>query len=110
VGHAKVLLTLPEPDRLIAAAQRVVREGRTVRQTEQLVADLQNVATVSPEKRGDVPKAVDVHTRDLQNKLQETLKTKVQLKYNKGRGAVEIQFYSDDELSRILDLLGIRID
>jgi ParB family chromosome partitioning protein len=47
---------------------------------------------------------------DLQNKLQERLGTKVLLRYRKGVGAVEIRFFTDDDLERLLALLGVNAD
>ena len=49
----------------------------------------------------------DPHVADLEAKLREVFATKVQLKYNQGKGSVEIAFYSDAELERILQILGI---
>ena len=44
---------------------------------------------------------------DLENKLRERFATKVQLRYAQGKGSLEISFFSDDELERILQLLGL---
>ena len=52
----------------------------------------------------------DPHVLDVENRLRERLATKVGLRYRAGRGAIEIRFGSDDELNRVLDLLGIQID
>jgi hypothetical protein len=46
----------------------------------------------------------------VENRLRERLATKVGLRYRAGRGSIEIRFGSDDELNRVLDLLGIQID
>ena len=44
---------------------------------------------------------------DLEARLREVFATKVQLRYAEGKGAVEISFFSDDELERILQILGV---
>ena len=53
---------------------------------------------------------IDSNLGRLEEKLRERFGTKVQLKYAKGKGAVEISFFSDDELQRVLEILGINAD
>ena len=91
-----------------AAAERVMKEDLNVRQTEQLVAKLANRGAgvvTSPTKTQLV--VTDTHVADLESKLREAFGTKVQLRYAAGKGSVEISFYSDAELERILQLLGV---
>jgi ParB family chromosome partitioning protein len=82
-----------------------------VRQTEDLVGALQNKAG---EKNG--PKAPspltgpDAHVAAVQDKIQQRFGTKVALRYRQGRGAIEIKFFSDDDLERILKVAGIELD
>ena len=52
----------------------------------------------------------DVHVTNLENKLRERLGTKVQLRYRAGKGALDIRFYSDNELERIMQILGVSVD
>ena len=47
---------------------------------------------------------------DLENRLRERFGTKVRLKYNKGKGAMEIAFFTDDDLERILQIVGVKVD
>jgi ParB family chromosome partitioning protein len=108
VGHAKVILGLPTEKLQKSAADRVLKEGLNVRQTEQLVAKLNNRAAgvvTSPVKL--TPLTTDTHVADLESKLREVFGTKVQLRYAAGKGSVEISYYSDAELERILQLLGV---
>lgn len=107
VGHAKVILGLTTEPNQKLAAERVIKEALNVRQTEGLVAKLQNRAG-KPAKTGLVlPLAADAHVADLENRLRERLGTKVQLRYVQGKGALEISFFSDLELERILQILGV---
>jgi hypothetical protein len=46
----------------------------------------------------------------LENRLRERVGTKVQLKYKNGKGALELRFFSDAELERLLQILGVRLD
>lgn len=52
----------------------------------------------------------DPHVAALEDRLRERLGTKVTLRYRKGRGQVDIRFYSDAELERFLELVGVRMD
>jgi ParB family chromosome partitioning protein len=112
VGHAKVILGLTDEKNQVIAAERVIKEGLNVRQTEGLIAKLQSrgsrVAAAKPETVA-VPGG-DPHIADVESKLREVFATKVQLHYAQGKGAVEIAFYSDAELERILQLLGVKQD
>tara|TARA_Y100000588_G_scaffold389922_1_gene493953 strand:+ start:622 stop:1506 length:885 start_codon:yes stop_codon:yes gene_type:complete len=108
-GHAKVILGLEDTALQRLAAERVLKEGLSVRATEPLVAGMQKGATDKPAKpNGSATQ--DVHVASLQNKLTERLGTKVALGYRKGKGMVKIHFYSDDDLERILGLLGVDSD
>ena len=108
VGHAKVILGLANERQQKHAADRILRDGLNVRQTEALVSHLQARATTTA---GNVlpltPKPRDAHVADLENQLRERLGTKVSLRYAQGKGALEITFFSDAELERILRILGI---
>ncbi len=111
VGHAKVLLGLTDHALQIAAAEQVRQRGLNVRQTEELVTQLlapkpvaATAASIHP------PNTRDPHVVDVENRLRERLATKVGLRYRAGRGAIEIRFGSDDELNRVLEVLGIQID
>ena len=111
VGHAKVILGLAgeKPQKL--AADRILKESLNVRQTEVLVARLQAREAAPGSKSGPtLAPTKDAHVGNLENQLRERLGTKVHLRYSQGKGALEITFYSDDELERILDLLGVKSD
>jgi ParB family chromosome partitioning protein len=106
VGHAKVLLGLESPEKQQLAADRVLKKSLNVRQTEDLVAFLQNpAAPKTGSKKALVPD--DAHLAALQERLQQRFGTKVLLRFHQGRGAVEIKFFSDDDLERFLKLAGI---
>lgn len=111
VGHAKVILGLAGDKQQHATAERIVKDGLSVRQTEGLVAKLLERAASAPAVTppGAAP-ARDTHVNDLENRLRERLGTKVNLRYAHGKGALEIAFFSDDELERILSIVGVNID
>jgi ParB family chromosome partitioning protein len=112
VGHAKVILGLADEKSQQHAAERIVKEGLNVRQTEGLVAKLQTrgpkVSSDNAKTPASVP--IDSNLARLEEKLREKFGTKVHLKYAHGKGAVEISFFSDDELQRVLEILGVNAD
>jgi ParB family chromosome partitioning protein len=112
VGHAKVILGLADEKQQQLAAERIIKEGLNVRQTEGLVAKLQ---TRGSRKAGTKLETVaapagDPHVADLEARLREVFATKVQLHYAQGKGSVEISFFSEEELERILQILGVRAE
>jgi ParB family chromosome partitioning protein len=101
MGHARAILSLPDPKRQVAAAQRVVREGLSVRQVERMVGGGQRRA--APPRPPKSP-----HARALEGRLREALGTKVSVEEGAraGTGRIIIEFYSGDDLDRILDRLA----
>ena len=110
VGHAKVILGLPDEKSQQHAAERIIKDGLNVRQTEGLVAKLQTRGTRSATDKTPAIVPIDSNLARLEEKLREKFGTKVHLKYAKGKGAVEISFFSDDELQSILEILNVSAD
>jgi ParB family transcriptional regulator, chromosome partitioning protein len=111
VGHAKVILGLASAEEQELAAERVLKKSLSVRQTEELASALQRKKS---HKNGEGTQlgvvGQDAHLAAVQNKIQERFGTKVVLRYHQGRGAVEIKFFNDDDLERILKVAGIEMD
>ena len=111
VGHAKVILGLTGETHQRLAAERILKEGLNVRQTEALVTRLQAREAGLVTKPGAIaPVPRDAHVANLESRLRERLGTKVHLRYAQGKGALEISFFSDAELERLLQVLGINPD
>jgi ParB family transcriptional regulator, chromosome partitioning protein len=115
VGHAKVILSLPIAEQQKLAAERVLKDSLSVRQTEELVANLQGKATTgsgasSKPTNGTVVANRDANVVALENKLRERFGTKVQLRYVKGKGSLEVKFFNDADLDRILSIIGVNVD
>ncbi|RME91439.1 MAG: ParB/RepB/Spo0J family partition protein [Verrucomicrobia bacterium] len=112
VGHAKVILGLPTPELQELAADRVLREGLNVRQTEQLVERL--LAGTRPKGpaagRTSNPTSVEPFLAAIEEKLRERFGAEVRVRYRRGKGSLEVPFFSDDDLNRVLELLGIQLD
>ena len=109
VGHAKVILGIAGEPLQKLAAERVIKESLNVRQTEQLIAGLQN-QSATPKRTKTAPISKDAHVAAIENRIRERVGTKVNLRYSKGKGAVEIRFFNDADLERILQLLGVKPD
>lgn len=109
-GHAKAILAVDDTLRRVALADRAVRDGLSVRQTEAFATELAagRIPRNRPHPAGPAP--TDPHVADLENRLRERLAARVALKYAAGRGTVEIHFNSDAELERLLEALGVRLD
>jgi ParB family transcriptional regulator, chromosome partitioning protein len=110
VGHAKVVLSLASEKLQKLVAERVIKEGLNVRQTEHVVARLQLRDAGRAGKGVVIPLAGDAHVAEIENRLRERFGTKVHLRYRQGKGAVEIQFFNDDDLERILQIAGVNAD
>jgi ParB family transcriptional regulator, chromosome partitioning protein len=110
VGHAKVILGLTRAEEQKLAAEKVLKRSLNVRQTEDLIAHLQNRPAASHGGKSPPLPMKDSHIAALEQKLHERLGTRVDLRYRQGKGAVQIHFYTDDDLERVLDILGVRLD
>jgi len=110
VGHAKVILGLNSEKHQRLAAERVLKDVLNVRQTEALVSHLTAREIAGGTKIAPAGTPKDPHVVNLENQLRERLGTKVHLRYSQGKGALEIVFFSDPELERILQILGVNAD
>jgi ParB family chromosome partitioning protein len=111
VGHAKVLLSVRSHDEQVAAAEEVLRKGLTVRATETLVSrHLERSGQTRPKRNTAAHPALAPTLQRIQNQLQRHLGTHVTLHHGDKRGRLEIEYYGNDDLNRILELLGLNPD
>lgn len=94
-GHCKLLLAIPNPEKQRAFYELIIKNGLTVRQTE----DKTKEVTVHSHKRNIV---VDPETKSLEDELIGILGTKVKIKRSGGGGQIVIEYYSKEELNNIL--------
>jgi ParB family transcriptional regulator, chromosome partitioning protein len=116
-GHARALLAVKDPARQMELADQVTAEDLSVRQLETLIAD-----GVPPQSRPRTKKSkvtadpnapVEVSGKDipapwlsdLENKLRALVGTKVSIRHQGEKGKIEIEYYSEEDLTRILDVL-----
>ena len=109
VGHAKVLLGLKGHDEQRIIAETVLRQSSTVRTTERMVARrLGQHGGTRRRRRAEAVSLADLS--DLENRLQQHLATRVTIHHGEKRGRIEIEFYGNDDLQRVLGLLGLPPD
>lgn len=102
MGHARALLGADSPAQQNAAWKTVMAKGLSVRQTEALVKKLKNPSPVPQPKETT---SEDRHINSMADDLSRRFGTKVQIKRRGKKGRVEIEFYSNDDLNRVLELL-----
>jgi ParB family chromosome partitioning protein len=107
VGHAKVLLGLKSPDEQLRVAETILRRSATVRDTERLVARLLGVGRGRRRQTSGELSVISSALGDLQNRLQQKLGTRVTIQHGRKRGRIEIDYYGNDDLDRIVSILGL---
>jgi ParB family transcriptional regulator, chromosome partitioning protein len=107
VGHAKVLLGLKEPEEQLRLAETVLRRSATVRATERLVARQLGGSRLRRRRRGVEVNVTSAAIADLQDQLRQHLGTHVTIHHGPKRGRIEIEYYGNDDLQRVLSILGL---
>lgn len=103
-GHARALLAVEDGEEQYALAQKIFDEKLSVRETEKLVKNLHKPAKLK-KKLDD--KALQAIYLDIEEKLKQKLGTKVAVtSKGEGTGKIEIEFYTHEDLERILDMIG----
>ncbi|MBM7609496.1 ParB family chromosome partitioning protein [Lysinibacillus composti] len=101
MGHGRTLLGLKNKRRIPEVASKVVNQSLNVRQLETLIKQLNE----------DVPRETkknkDIFVEAKETQLREYFGTNVQIRKNKNKGKIEIEFYSEDDLERILEILSL---
>jgi ParB family chromosome partitioning protein len=106
-SHAKSLMSLEDATVLSAAAQKVVRDGLSVRQTEELVNHLVWLGPVSEkENKERQKKAEDPNVRAARIDLEQRLGCRVKIQDKNGKGKVVIEYKSLEDFDRIVEALG----
>ena len=106
MGHGRALLGLKNKKRIPELATKVVKNALNVRQLEALIKQLNE--NVSRETNKPVKK--DIFVQATESQLREYFGTNVQIKKTKNKGKIEIEFYSEDDLERILEILQLEQD
>ena len=110
MGQARTLLGLKDRDQIIAIANRAIKEGLTVRQLEQLVISLNDEKASVPKKSKKETEPKPYYIRESEDRLMDKFGTSVLIQEKEGKGKIEIEYLSSDDLTRILDILEIHFD
>ncbi len=106
VGHAKVLLGIKAHEEQLAVAETILRRSGTVRDAERLVA--RQLGKGARRKRSTATATVSSASLDeLQGRLQQHLGTRVTLHHGEKRGRIEIEYYGNEDLQRLLGAIGL---
>ena len=106
-GHARALIPIEDKELQLQLAQRVFDEKLSVREVEKIVKSI-----ISPEKakekKEDIPQNIQYIYENIENRLKEKLSRKVAIssKGKSGVGKIEIEFYSNDDLDRLIESLS----
>jgi ParB family chromosome partitioning protein len=98
-GHARALLGLQSIPEIMAALLAIRKQNLSVRRTEILI---KNMTRAKPESE---PVNENPYIVRITDELKGALSTQVRIKYNKGKGRIEIEYYTDDELERLASIL-----
>jgi ParB family transcriptional regulator, chromosome partitioning protein len=102
MGHGRALLGLRKKEKLQVVVEKIIKDSLNVRQLEKLIHELnENVSreTKKPEKK-------DVFLKEQETLLRERFGTNVSIKQSKKKGKIEFEFFSQEDLNRILELLS----
>ncbi len=99
-GHARALIPILDEKTQLELCEKIIEKGLSVRQIEALISPRQAI-------RATRVKTQDRDVLALEEKLQHALGTKVRIRHGKKRGKIEIEYYSLDDLDRVLEILGV---
>lgn len=106
MGQGRALLGLKNKRRIPEVARKIIKQGLNVRQVEILVQSLNEEVS----RETSQPKKKDIFVVAKESQLRDYFGTNVQIKKTNNKGKIEIEFYSEDDLERILEILNIQED
>ncbi|OJG91198.1 chromosome partitioning protein ParB [Enterococcus saccharolyticus] len=108
MGQARTLLGLKNKEQILKLANRCVKENLTVRQLEQLVSTMNE--SKDKKKVPRIVKEKPYYLRESEDRLMDKFGTSVEIQEKEGKGKIEIEYLSQSDLTRILDILDIHFD
>lgn len=109
MGHARALVTIEAIDKQIFVYKEITSKGLNVRQTEELVRNMykaEKTGAVKPSLKSDLPPTY----KKIEDNLASHFGTKVKMAYNKkGYGNINIEYYSLEELNKILEIMNVTV-
>ena len=109
MGHARALIPVEIPEEQFLIAQQIADRHLSVRDVEKLIKKRKASGAASKKKNpgAETDPALELSYREIEERMKQSLGTKVSIRYGRdGKGKMEIDFYSHEDLERIVDLLG----
>ena len=110
VGHGKAILSIKDKDHQLLASDQILKKSLNVRAAEKLAQSFDPSGGSNegkPQAAAGTPAAPNAHFSALQNKLRDRFATHVMIHHGAKKGRIELEYYGDDDLQRLLDLLGL---
>jgi ParB family chromosome partitioning protein len=104
-GHGRAILALSDKNKQYEIAQRAIDESLSVRDVEKFIKAYLNKVDKVEEKSEE--EALKPYYKDIQEQLQNYFGTKVSINSKKNKGKIEIEYYSEEDLQRILEIISI---
>lgn len=105
-GHGRTLLGIKEKNLQYELAQKVIDDKISVRELEKIV---RNITDIKNEKKLEENiKDLSIYYNDIREKLENYFGTKVNIEKKKNKGKIEIEYYSEEDLQRILDIINMQ--
>lgn len=104
-GHARAILSLDDKELRIALSKRIIEDNLNVRQAEALAKQLQKK---KPQKKKSKKTAYDIEIEKIQNTLSSAMGTKVRINHTAKKGKIEIEYYGNEDLERVLGFFNIK--
>jgi ParB family chromosome partitioning protein len=101
-GHGRMLVSVDNCDLQYEVAKKIIDESLNVRQTEKLIKKLNEKKPVTERKDKKA-----LYIKEIEDKLKDILGTKVSINKTRKKGKIEIEYYSEDDLQRILDIFNL---
>lgn len=103
-GHGRALLGINDNDIQYEIAQKIIDNKISVRETERIIKKMNEEKN---EEKEEVISEVNPFYKDIKNRLQNYFGTKVIISNRKNKGKIEIEYYSEEDLQRILEIINI---
>lgn len=101
-GHGRMLVSIDDKNMQYEIAKKIIDESLNVRQTEKLIKKLNEKKVVRDKKEKK-----DIYIKEIEEKLKNILGTKVIINKSRKKGKIEIEYYSEDDFQRIMDIFNL---
>ena len=104
-GHGRVLLAISDKQRQYEISQEVIDDKLSVRELERIIKKFNDEQEITSSNHNN--NELNPYYKEIKNQLQNYFGTKVSISNKKNKGKIEIEYYSEEDLQRILDIINI---